>query len=237
MPGLKPFWRYFGGKWRAAPRYPAPKHDTIIEPFAGAAGYSLRYPDRRVILVEKYWQVAAVWRFLICGDPAMVRDTPADIEHVDELPEWVPLGLRWLIGFSLGAGISRPNNCLSAGLRKFRDSGVASSGWCASKRERVASQMPAIRHWQIVQGDYTGAPDVEATWFVDPPYQRAGINYVHSSKAIDFTALGAWCRTRSGQTIVCEADGANWLPFRPFMETNSIGGRTSAEVIWMNPSV
>jgi hypothetical protein len=32
---LRPFWRYYGGKWRAAPRYPAPRYDTIIEPFAG----------------------------------------------------------------------------------------------------------------------------------------------------------------------------------------------------------
>ena len=52
MTSLRPFWAYYGGKWRAAPRYPRPMHDTIIEPFAGAAGYSLRYPDRNVVLVE-----------------------------------------------------------------------------------------------------------------------------------------------------------------------------------------
>jgi len=45
MSGLRPFWRYYGGKWRAAPSYPSPRCETIIEPFAGAAGYSLRYPD------------------------------------------------------------------------------------------------------------------------------------------------------------------------------------------------
>jgi len=33
---LKPFWQYYGGKWRAAPHYPKPRHDTIVEPFAGA---------------------------------------------------------------------------------------------------------------------------------------------------------------------------------------------------------
>jgi len=44
---LRPFWRYYGGKWRAAPRYPAPRHDLIIEPFAGAAGYAMRYPDQK----------------------------------------------------------------------------------------------------------------------------------------------------------------------------------------------
>ena len=39
---LKPFWRYYGGKYRAAPAYPPPRLGTIVEPFAGSAGYSLR---------------------------------------------------------------------------------------------------------------------------------------------------------------------------------------------------
>ena len=39
---LLPFWAYYGGKWRSAPRYPAPVHGRIIEPFAGAAGYAMR---------------------------------------------------------------------------------------------------------------------------------------------------------------------------------------------------
>src|SRR3990167_8941757 len=50
---LRPFWTYYGGKWKVGPRYPVPLHDTIIEPFAGAAGYSLRYFDRKIILIEK----------------------------------------------------------------------------------------------------------------------------------------------------------------------------------------
>ena len=59
---LRPFIRYYGGKWRAAPLYPAPMHSTIIEPFAGAAGYSMRYPDRDVILVERYPVIAVLRR-------------------------------------------------------------------------------------------------------------------------------------------------------------------------------
>jgi hypothetical protein len=31
-----PFWRYYGGKYRAAPLYPAPRHKTIVEPLAMA---------------------------------------------------------------------------------------------------------------------------------------------------------------------------------------------------------
>jgi site-specific DNA-adenine methylase len=62
---LRPFLRYYGGKWSLAPSYPEPRFATIIEPFAGAAGYSLRYADRRVTLVEKYPVIAGIWRYLI----------------------------------------------------------------------------------------------------------------------------------------------------------------------------
>jgi hypothetical protein len=53
MGGIRPYFVYYGGKWRAAPRYPAPRHDVIVEPFAGSAGYALRYHERKIILVEK----------------------------------------------------------------------------------------------------------------------------------------------------------------------------------------
>jgi len=32
---------YYGSKSKLAQHYPTPKYDTIVEPFAGAAGYSL----------------------------------------------------------------------------------------------------------------------------------------------------------------------------------------------------
>ena len=35
---LKPFFTYYGGKYRAAPKYPEPVHGSIVEPFAGSAG-------------------------------------------------------------------------------------------------------------------------------------------------------------------------------------------------------
>ncbi len=59
---IRPFFSYFGAKWRLAPRYPAPAHRTIVEPFAGSAGYACRYPDHRVILVERDPVIAALLR-------------------------------------------------------------------------------------------------------------------------------------------------------------------------------
>ena len=70
---LRPFFCYYGGKWRAAPKYPAPEHDTIVEPFAGAAGYATRYPDRKVVLVERDPVIAGLWRYLTKVSPAEIE--------------------------------------------------------------------------------------------------------------------------------------------------------------------
>ena len=52
-PQLRPFFGYYGGKWRdALKHYPEPDHETIVEPFAGSAGFSLRYAHRKIILCE-----------------------------------------------------------------------------------------------------------------------------------------------------------------------------------------
>ena len=86
-----------------------------------------------------------------------------------------------------------------------------------------------------IEGDYTEAPDVEATWFVDPPYDnRAGRRY--RCQPGSFEALGAWCRERRGQVIATDTTEATWLPFRPlgigagFGQKNRASGST--EAVW-----
>ena len=112
------------------------------------------------------------------------------------------------------------------------------SYWGTTIRERIASQLQAVRHWEILYGDYNSAPDIEATWFIDPPYEIAGKLYRHGSDDIDYKALGDWCRSLRGQVMVCENVGASWLPFVPFMTAKSTPGKRgkskSAEAIWLN---
>lgn len=226
-PLLRPFFSFFGSKWRLAPKYPPPRWDVIIEPFAGSAGYSLHYPERQVILIERDPQLADMWRWLLAADVEEIRALPL-LKQGDSL-RWldVPEPARTLMGFWIHKGGAIPRHTVTARGVEF--------DW----RERVARQLPRVRHWQVIEGDYTRAPDIAATWFIDPPYQGAGrLEYRYNAKRLDFRQLGEWCRSRSGQTIVCENAGANWLPFEPFNRTKgqTINGRViySEEVIWLN---
>jgi site-specific DNA-adenine methylase len=230
---LRPFWNYYGGKFRLAPRYAAPRFSTIVEPFAGAAGYALRNHERDVILIDRSPIICEIWRFLIGATSDDIRRIPY-VEHVDELPGWVCQGARWLVGFSMNAATTAPCKQLSAGRKRLRDLGRKYQGWTDAHKETIASQVGVIRHWKIIEGDYTAAPAIEATWFVDPPYQQAGKFY--KAQPSDFYALGDWCRSLSGQVMVCENVGADWLPFRPFVYAKSAmrPGTTNREAIWTN---
>jgi hypothetical protein len=233
---LRPFFSYFGGKWRVAPRYPPPVHTTICEPFAGSAGYALRYPDRRVVLHDLDPIICRVWAYLIAAQPAdllalpdlLPGQTTADLHDVDP-------AARDLIGFWLNKGTVSPCRSPSKWMRNAKP---GAGWWGPGVRQRLASQVPTIRHWRVTCGPYTECVDAAATWFIDPPYQVAGHRYRHGSRGIDYPSLSQWCRNRTGQVIVCENDGADWLPFQPFASIKATHGRgrtgTSSEVVWRN---
>lgn len=229
---LKPFFTYFGGKYRLGPKYPAPEYGTVIEPFAGSAGYSLRHWDRDVILYDLDSRVVQLWEFLISASPRDIRNLPLYDPYVwsstDDLV-WLSNGERLLIeGWLRRGGFNKS----PAGW--MRTGKYPTHFWGESARERVASQVEKIKHWKVVESSYIDTPNVPATWFVDPPYQVAGKGtYKFGSSGIDFSHLGNWCKSRQGQTIVCENDGADWLPFRPFAASQALNG-WSREAVWIS---
>lgn len=229
---IYPFWRYYGGKYRAASHYPKPKYDIIIEPFAGAAGYSTRHYEKDVILIEKYELIADMWQFLIDSSKDDILSIPL-VESIYDLPKNIPQGARTLVGFSLNDATVAPVNVLSAGKRRMALLGRNFEGWNSNKRKRIADQVDLINHWTVVCSDYSIlGSGIKATWFVDPPYNnKAGSLYVHNK--IDYRQLANWCLNLTGQVIVCENEGADWLPFMPFRESRSAMGRSnSKEVIF-----
>lgn len=232
---------YFGAKVLLVSQYPAPLHDRIIEPFAGSAAYSTAYPDRDVVLVDKYPVVARLWKYLIrvpvkrvLALPLVARDQNIeDVQHFLECEEE-----RSLICFWLQLGMPRPQRASTW----FQNGEENDGNWSVKIRQRIADFVPRIRHWTVIEGDYFHSPsDRKATWFIDPPYQRAGSAYVHGAKSLDFKILGAWCRTRPGQVIVCENLDATWLPFRHLKDTQTVTksklkgtSKISREAIWTN---
>lgn len=232
---LRPFFPYYGSKWLLAPRYEAPRFDRIVEPFAGGAGYSLRYPSRDVVLCDLDPIICALWRYLIGASRKEILALPLMElgQSTDDLS--VCQEAKWLIGFWLNpASANGGNKTLSKWSRQNLIERPGSV-WSARTRSRIARQVPAIRHWTVIEGNYADLDVSEpATWFVDPPYQAAGRHYRKGSKDIDFAHLGAWCRSLPGQVAVCENDGADWLPFEPVHSGRSqVKGRKSAEVVYL----
>lgn len=235
---LRPFWSYYGSAWgkTRAGMYPAPEHDTIVEPFAGAAGYSCHWPHKRVILGDLDESVVATWRYLL-------RVTPAELLALPDLPKGGDLSTlavceeaRLLMGWWCGR--ARPR--VAKGSKSWAERYAGRSRfWSASTRERLARQVTQIRHWRVFHCDYNDLPfNGPATWLVDPPYHgQRGAAYSCSSSRLDFEALGRWCHTRPGQAIVCEASGADWLPFWHAGRIKATRGHSSEAVCVLRDGV
>ena len=227
---MRPLFPYYGSKWNIARHYPPPVHRSVVEPFAGSAGYSLFYNVRRAVLVEADPVVAGVWSYLIGASEAEILALP-EISEVGDSVDNYPLiqEARWLIGFWLNRGSATPKKSRTAySARTDRKQLI----WSSAARERVAAGLHGIREWSVVNADFTVAPDIEATWFVDPPYGDKGRFYRKTFSR--FPELGAWCLRRSGQVVACEGPGADWLPFRPVGSFKSTKGRAE-EYVWLSP--
>ncbi len=212
---------YFGAKHANAHKYQAPKHDLIVEPFAGAAGYSCywleRDPTKRALLIEKDPRIVDAWQRILTSTPETIMAWPLPITG-SQSSDTIVLALG-------GDNIPLPGHTRKVSSRSVKD--------FASVRYRIARMRASIGDSIRVQlGDYTDAVNVESSWFVDPPYQHQGHRYLYGSATIDYTALGQWVAARKGQTLVCEAAPADWLPFKPVYALNSLANTLGTELVW-----
>lgn len=260
--GRLPMFKYFGSKARSGKHYPAPKYNTIVEPFAGGAGYSLRYRDRNVCLIDLDAELIRLWQWLIVADPAEILALPhetlvvgQDIRTLGLRPEAADLVRRW----------QRTGNCSSWTVSNFNHivavdpttgkptwlPGPVPNGtvgkntgmWHPHTRSYLAHAVTTIRHWHAFCKSYASInPDKApaATWFIDPPYQHVKGGYSVKTP-IDYDHLAHWCKLLPGQVIVCEQEGADWLPFRPCCEVSGmrgkmrgVAGAKSKEMVWTN---
>ena len=233
MRRLRPFFSYYGSKWRLAPRYPNPFFPTIVEPFAGSAAYSLLHFHRGIVLYDSNSAVIEVWKYLIGVSAEEVRRLPLlQPEQTSDELTGIPHEARNLIGFWLSKGTAHVNKSPSAWMRSGK---YDRQFWGAEIRERIASQVQYIRHWRVGGTDYRQARHEDVTWFVDPPYEGPK-GRLYYGRNLDYTSLANWCEGLSGQVIVCEAAGASWLPFEPFCVTRGTAAGRSEEAIWIRHS-
>lgn len=237
-----PLFKWFGSKWLSSRLLPEPAYDTVAEPFAGGAGYALRYHEKHVLLWDSDPHVASLWRWLI---------EEAEGSDIRAIPLNVPEGtdIRTM-GLSPGQALllkswQRTNNV--GDCWTVSPWGNKPGQWTANTRARVADQVGAVKHWRFMGNDGLSALRVpaECTWFIDPPYQ---FNYQYRQAPIDYQELSRLVSEQSGQRIVCEAlcpkTGArpDWLPFKDFGERITSRRKVennhhSKELIWETKSL
>jgi len=213
-----PLFRWFGSKWLSSKKLPPPQHDTIIEPFAGSAGYSLRYHERDVLLYESDAHIRELWEWLIGeATPSDILDIPIDYPVGYDFSEST-LSMGQMLLLKNWQRTNNVGNCWTTSPW-----GHMPGQWTANCRARIAEEHQAIAHWQIHGPDGQNAfldKRTIATWFIDPPYEY---NYKYRSKEnINYQALADSIQKVKGQVIVCEAicqktqAVPTWLPFKFF---------------------
>ena len=220
-------WSYYGSKSKIVNYYPPPKYDKIIEPFAGSARYSLKYFDREVILVDKYDVIVRLWKWLQECKPSDILKLPKlkQGEFVSDFNLSYEEGL--LVGFLAGTAQGKPRNKISP----F----AAAQNGRHNQYKNIAKQLFKIKHWKIIQADYTEIENQTATWFIDPPYQFGGQHQYHfKNKLLNFSDLAIWSEEREGQIIVCENTKANWMNFLPMRKIQGAANSNTTEAIWTN---
>ena len=209
---------YYGGKGIISSKYPNPIKNIIIEPFAGGAAYSLKHYKKQIILYDINVQTCEMWEFILSEDaPYHIKKIPKKVTAGDKIDSIcnsikVPVGLKLIMQASCNVGTAGINRNYQTITK------IAAKHWGKSI-DKLFFWWPKIRHWKIINNNYTSIKNKSATWFIDPPYNNsAGNIYKHCN--IDYMSLGLWCKNRQGQCIVCENYGASWLPFSPMMVNN-----------------
>lgn len=222
---------YYGSKNKIVKHYPSPLYNTIIEPFAGAAWYSVYYKNKNVILNEKNKLLYEIWDYLInYADPEFIIENSNFYAGQDIRELGLPQEYVNLLHYCVGYGNNYPRNVVQKSMCERPDNPT----WASRVNRillKIADNLSSIRHWQIKFGDYKDLPNIEATWFIDPPYQKGGKHYVTND--VNYEELKEWVISRRGQIIVCENQNGTWMDFRPLTEMYGLKGR-SVEHIWTN---
>jgi len=242
---MKPFFSYYGSKYRLCQQgfYPAPKlGNIVIEPFAGSATYSVYHEPKRAILIDKDPVIVGIWNYLINASENQILNLPIlGDSHIYDfkcaLKELKQVE-RDLIGFWTAKARPRPSNILGNWFIKFHKK-RSCRVWGDAVKNRIIKQLPKIRKWKAILGDYTTSYNqctnqTHQTYFIDPPYSnKAGRKYKYNK--IDYRALEWWIgQNPISQIIACENQDLTyrWADFNKTHEAFNMQGK-GKELAWV----
>ncbi len=177
------------------------------------------------MLIDKYPIIIEIWHYLQNASENDILKLPK-IQKGQKVSDFTLADIEVkFMGFLVQASQGQPRNSTGTlnGIDVERD------------LKRIAKNLFKIKHWEIKQGSYDELENEDATWFIDPPYQYGGEHqYKFGNKQIDFNHLADWCKSRKGQSIVCETTKADWLDFRPMVKNGGSNHTNTTEAIWSN---
>lgn len=205
---------YYGSKSKIIHYYPYPQYEWVIEPFAGSARYACLNYLRKVWINDKYDVIYKIWKWIQQASWKDIESLPepeaGDCVHDLGLKD-EPLLLMQMIA---ACGVQYPRNFFTAravGIHPDRtaDRTVYTISTVASFKKGIRPLIGRIDHWRITNIDYEELPNIKATWFIDPPYEKGGQSYKVND--VDYCKLLRWIKSRRGETITCENGSNTWL--------------------------
>jgi hypothetical protein len=219
---FKCFFSYYGSKAKIANFYPKAKYSTVIEPFCGAANYSVCNFENNVFLSDTNPNIIETWKFLINASKKDILSLPRFERGLDLRTLNLSFGERCFCGFWANRGSANPRNIVS----NYAMANSNGSEYFENVKKQVSENLYRIKHWNVRLRSYEDCPKwLKATWFIDPPYVEGGQFYTENK--IDYKKLGLFCRNLKGLIIVCENEKANWLEFSPIATTVGIVRKTT----------
>ena len=226
---------YYGAKNTLAKYYQKPYYNTIVEPFAGSAAYSMFHLQNNnnlnCILVEKDIRVYNLWKYLLTSSAKDINEYP--------VPNIGDKTSDFLIMTCAASNSISKCKTLTYTDRIARVFEI--------QKKRLLKLHNIKDRIKIYNTDYTEVDNIEATWFIDPPYQVNNLSNPKTvfsngngyskgcdSDSLDFTKLSDFSKDRLGQVIVCEKEGANWMDFKFLRRSKSSLNKNYNEVVWYN---
>lgn len=145
------------------------------------------------ICLKKNECIVAAWQFLIGASKDNILKLPL-LRLAESLTDERFQSLPACVRYFIGCNIERDY--------KPRNKPSPSSTWSQYYRQFIADNIHLIRHWKVSHDSYENVENVNATWFVDPPYiGEPGKRYRESNANINYAKLARWVRERRGLRI------------------------------------